>query len=630
MSSSPLWEWPIHLAWVLSFFPGFLLLTKAFPRDLRGGLFPVLGLSYFWTFVLLTPASVVGYLSGAPLRMLTIWWLLLTVPTSAWCLSRLLMGIGKGRFDLYVRGRTSHYLPLGLLVAVIALAIVLITGPTFQSDATFHIARARSLLSHGFNNADPFYEGRPFGRVYHTNILAAYLATLSDVTGANMLSVWWVSSAWSKVLISSGMSYVAWVVFGNRRAAALTWVATIIYSAPLDFTLYPNQMASVWVMPLALGFVLQLDLGVERLFSSVAKFFSASWVIAQVHPLYAAIILVYLGVVLLWVFAKRVLKRRSPKIVIACALALTLAPAPFLLAYKYYQLPVTARDLPTLYKDVAKEVTKVEKFTRIRSPKEVLAASDNAIIAFWPAIVIGLILGLRRRIWGLPAISGVVALIVYIPPITYTYVSLTGGHHFTLERLKMIWRISSLVLVPGASLLLSGRFKRSALAAVLATILAASFAMHYKRPSMHWGTLMQNAAVPKGMRRQRLRRLVRLQSYLERHIPAGSTVVASGQLGPYLGMLRDIRLLASRHRSPRTRGESARVSAQQALRSTRTPTSVRDQLLDRYDIEIVAGHVGDVVRLERIYQDRIVEINEYDGIYIIKLGEAPTASSEPG
>src|SRR5262249_3791044 len=108
------------------------------------------------------------------------------------------------------------------LIVILDMALGARAGAFMAGDAFVHVARIRSILDHGFHNYDPFVAGNYFFPIYHTNLIHALYAACIQLTHCDVLSVWYDSLPWGKLLIYSGSYYMAWRVFENRWAA---WVA---------------------------------------------------------------------------------------------------------------------------------------------------------------------------------------------------------------------------------------------------------------------------------------------------------------------------------------------------------------------------------------------------------------------
>ncbi len=310
------------LFWLALLLPGFALARRLAPRELGGGPLPSIAVAFVASFAALALPIALGYLFGAPIGLVAI---------------GLAAFIAWGAVDL-VRTNALRSLGPALLAAIgVELAIIVADlvfswrhGSLLAADARVHLARIRFLHDHGLSNLDPFVGGGHPYPIYHTNLLHALLAAGSRLLGIDPLEMWFASLAAAKLMIVSGLAYLAWAVLGSRWAAWTAAVMAVAARGPFTFSLYPNQLAPWFLLPVLVGVVARsLDDRDGGAFRGRGAVFLASGAVAAVigmfHPMYAGFAAVLCGPTLVAFAAMRRLRKRPGADRAALALAGILA-----------------------------------------------------------------------------------------------------------------------------------------------------------------------------------------------------------------------------------------------------------------------------------------------------------------
>jgi len=313
------------LFWLALALPGYVVVRHVWKDDLKSGLLGTIGLSYLAVLGLLSPVSIACYVLHAPLWVFSAACAMLVVAAMIeithrgwWRETGKLVGIG---------------LSFELLIVVLDLVMGARVGALIGGDAVLHLTRVRFLLDHGFSNYDPFVAGRHFFPIYHTNILHALYAACSQLTGIHHIWVWFASLVWGKLLIASGAYYMVWCIFDRRWVALVAAVFTVGCQGPVDFIIYPNKLAPLWIIAMMIGFAVQACKS-PCTWKSPLKLVVGSLIVGQVHGLYGAFAGVALGPTLACVALARLIQRQADGWRLSvCAVALT-AALPFPLVSK--------------------------------------------------------------------------------------------------------------------------------------------------------------------------------------------------------------------------------------------------------------------------------------------------------
>ncbi len=323
--------------WLLLLLPGVALARRLAPRDLESP--PIVGVAVAYVVLLacLAPLVVVGYLLHAPI----------------WMLSALLAGLVLwGGWDCTRGGRWKSFGKVLLSAACLEMLVVLAdmvlsqrVGGMLGADARIHLTRVRFLFEHGLTNLDPFVAAQYPYPAYHTNLWHALLAAGAKLCAIDPLAMWFGSLAASKLMIASGMAYLAWAVLGGRWAAWVAATMAIVVRGPTIYALYPNQLAPWFLMPVLAGVLARavapgremdaegLPRAADRAWVSAARVAATTLVVGMFHPLYAAFAIVAfaptmgLAAIVSWVRSRKT-GARSPWPASWAVIALLVAAIP--------------------------------------------------------------------------------------------------------------------------------------------------------------------------------------------------------------------------------------------------------------------------------------------------------------
>ena len=468
--------------WAMLLVPGFAVARRWTSDELQGGLLPGLAVSWMASLVVLAPIIVILYLLHLPIWVPVIlvalfiaWGVVDLIRTRAWS------GVGK------------------LLLASIGIEILLIAaelvfsgrhGSILAADARVHMARIRFLYEHGLSNLDPFIATAYPYPIYHTSLHHALFAIGSRLTGVDPLTFWYGSLPAVKLMIASGMAYLAWAVVGGRWAAWVAGVMVLVARGPITFSVYPNQFAPWFLIPVFFGVVARYLAGAWQtpaasMKAGLVKLGGAAMVIGMVHPLYAGFVVVIGAPVLFGTMFWRLIRRTvGVRSALLGGLVLMIFALPFPVAGKLMTVPrkaqydharMTIVDVPD--EDLAKAadlkklpgvngmamteggpVTDKEKKSTYWFPRlikkydgysyhefggyswisrtfgrDFTGAYRGGLIPAWRLLVVflGLALGLlvlkRRETWYLAMAIFVIQAIVLIPPLcTFALIVLTA------------------------------------------------------------------------------------------------------------------------------------------------------------------------------------------------------------
>ena len=328
--------------WLLLLLPGWALARRLAPRDLDTP--PIVGIAvcYVCLFACLAPLVVVGYLVNVPIEALAVL-LGAAILWGGWDLVR--SGAWRGAGKVLLAAAC-----LEMLVVVVDMAMAQRVGSVLGADARIHLTRVRFLHDHGLSNLDPFVAEAFAYPIYHTNLWHALLAAGSKVCAIDPLAMWFGSLAATKLMIASGLAYLAWTVCGGRWAPWVAAVMATVVRGPVAFTIYPNQLAPWFILPVLVGVVIRaLAPGPDpspdpvanaadskppsrdSMAVSALRVAAVGLVMGMVHPLYAGFAIVIGGAVAGVACIVGVLRRRGREMALAAAVgaALVAAAAPF-------------------------------------------------------------------------------------------------------------------------------------------------------------------------------------------------------------------------------------------------------------------------------------------------------------
>ena len=325
------------LFWTMLLLPGYSVARRFFPEELEGGLLPGIAVSWMSGFAVLAPLVAIGYLVEAPMAVAMV----------------LLAGfIGWGFIDVLRSGAWRGVGRLLLAALTIEAALVAIElvfsarhGSILAADARVHLARIRFLFDYGLTNLDPFVQGGNPYPIYHTNLHHALFATGARLVATDPITFWFGSLAVAKLMIASGMAYLAWAVLGGRWAAWIAAVMVLANRGPVTFSVYPNQLAPWFLLPVFAGVLVRTLADAWRdpersWWANLPKLGGVALVIGMFHPLYAGFAVVVASPMLLGVGVWRLVRRRPGRATaFAGWLVIVLFAMPFPVAGKLMTVP---------------------------------------------------------------------------------------------------------------------------------------------------------------------------------------------------------------------------------------------------------------------------------------------------
>ena len=265
--------------WLLTALPGLAVLRRVQPDWLERGAFAALACSYLVTFALLSPLAIAGYAFAWPIRVLAL---------------ALLTAIPLAAVDLLRAARGLRSWPRPSLLGLIVLAMVIVdslasrqAGSHWSGDAHYHISKVRLLIDHGFVHWDPYSPERAFDPIYHSNLYHALIGAWAEYAGLRPFDAWLRMLPWAKLLVAGSAEALAFALCRSRPLALGAAAAAVLGWFPLTILPYPNQLAALWLLPLAFASAVELLAG-DRPWRSALGIAAAALVLAQMHGLYYA------------------------------------------------------------------------------------------------------------------------------------------------------------------------------------------------------------------------------------------------------------------------------------------------------------------------------------------------------
>jgi hypothetical protein len=578
------------LFWLVMLLPGYAVLRRVQTDSPACGLLGAIGLAYLWVFALLSPISILCYV--------------LELPAGVFSTACVLAIVG-GVLDIHRRGLWRE---LGRLVAgAVGIELLLVVadlvggglaGGFLAGDTEIHASRIRFLLDHGFSNASPFVDASSFFALYHTNLHHALYVACCQLSGADYLTVWYISIVWAKLAIAGGCFYLSWTVLRERWAAWLATLFLVVSFSPTPFLMYPNKLAPLWLIPIGMGLVVEICRGSGGM-RAVIGLAATGWVLAQVHGLYA----IFLGMVALpvWVvfFAiPRLRQGMTPtggagRLAATGLLALVIG-APFVLIARYggERPPPAAAEL-----EKPKTPDEQEKSSAFHE-------WNNGLIAMRldkfmggqgryriPLMLVGgatlLVLNRgRREVGALMGMAGVALAVLFVPWLCTGFADLLGAR-WVLGRIGPTFGLAFAVLTAGAlGVLLAPRLPRWWMRAPLSLAVAGlAIGLVYSRGEHSWEAYQRKFRNPSEEGLKWLRALQARRELLREHVPAGSTVLAHPRDGRHMTLLHDCYIVMPDRGAGVGPTLRERRGDLNIMLSARTPWPQRRELLVKYDID---------------------------------------------
>ena len=569
------------LFWLALALPGYALIRRYWSEDLKSGFLGTISVSYLASLALLSPISILCYLLRAPVALFSTACVLLIV------VAMLDITLHKGWRPL----GSIFFAALGieLLIVLADVALGGWTGAFFGGDAKAHLGRIRFLLDRGFSNDDPSIAVPYFFPIYHTNLHHALYAACVQITRQDLYGVWFVSLAWAKIVVVSGVYYLAWTVFDRHWPAWVAALACVGHRGPVSFLLYPNQLAPFWLAPLGLAFALQAcRAGPSR--ACAIKLAAVSLILGQFHGLYVLFLAVMTAPLIIGGFAAALRKRRhSDAVRRGVCLAVLAVGMPFILISKMGN--TAAQSLPahlaTQIKDPEHYFISAESSGRVRDPASALNLFGGGT---WGTIVIaaGLVAGLaeRRRaeVARLLVAPAIVAMLLYTPPIC-SFLLRHAREAWVLQRIEFIFPVVFMVLcAPSIAFLVEAKLRYRVVRGVVAfgaLFVAIPFAE--QSDPWTWERIRDDAQFPYLERIKNVREIRDLSGFLRENLPAGSTVLAALPMARDLVMLTDCFVISSASASNGVSDWVQRRKDLILLLHKDTPWDQRRELFRKYD-----------------------------------------------
>jgi len=593
------------LFWLALAPPGYVIVRLLYKEDLDCGLFGTLGLSYLAVFGLLSPISIACYVLGLPVFVLSAACILAIVAAPI-IISR--RGWWREVGKLILTGLTLEFLVVAIDMAMGARA-----GAHLSGDAYAHLARIRFILNHGMSNLDPYVTAECFYPTYHTNLLHAMLAACSQLTRLDPISVWFASLVWVKLVIASGVYYLAWTVFGRRWPA---WIAAMFLIGERGLSplmIYPNQLSPTWLFPFAVAFAVQACRGTCT-WRTGLKLGVASLVLGQIHGLYALFAAIALLPTLLVAAALRL--RSGWRRAVWPAVCL---PAVMIgLAFPAISRSMSPSFQAGLRADAAAEQHAADNGAspkkNLKKHKAYTYSDDGSMVVKqgwgWAdcrikaegrkwiqyhrhaLIVAGLCIALigRRRWYAVP-LAGVVATIVvvlYWAPIC-TFLVAQFRQPWILVRMAallkvLVYAIGLPAIVYCLEQRLRVRWWMKSIVNIAIVLVVSTQYCRQKKP-FTWKTHYDKATASADVRFRGPLSMLRLHDFLEQNLPAGETVLTDANYGMVLASIYDCRLVVAARASDGVPDRRQRLRDLKTLLHNATPWPQRSALLQKYEIK---------------------------------------------
>lgn len=582
----------------------------------RSGGLGTIAYGYAYSLLLLSPVSLLCYALHAPLWTFS----------AAVCCSVLwaLVGLVRARAWRSLRRPSLALLPTSLILAAL-LFLQAQLGAWLDGDATYHLAKIRRLLEHGFDNRDLYLREYRFAHAYHSNLLLPVYAALAQLTRQNELTSWFYTEVWAKLLVAAGHFVLGQTLSGQRSVGFLLACVILVLNAGETYALYPNTLCVGWLLPLLLASGFRgLSAAADEWRRRAAELALLVFVLAQVHGVYAVYGLLILGPIL--ALGSAWPRRFAARPVCAASLLALLPALPFVLISAYgFRDPEPVTSAPDAIAPPA--VTPVrpaglaepigEHRDRVAPQKpetavsdgghleKVLDATDSGQVSLKPermgglgfvsvgfvALGLGCVLYTRRRLQLAAAAFASVwlAVILFVPACASLASRLLQGH-FVVARLStvltscLVFGVCAVLCWPLARA--PERVRKGAYAALTlfaswgATFLPGHAPVRFRA---HW----TQALAPEPQRHAQLDRLLERQTLLRAQLPAGSTVLTTPRFARQVVMLTDCYVLAADRGHTHVLGVDKRRRDLVFMNAAETPWPARARLIQHYGLRYV-------------------------------------------
>ncbi len=591
--------------WLSMLLPGYVGVRLAAKEDLETGLFGTIGLAYLAAFAILSPFSILCYIAKLPVAVMATIYVLVLVVSAVLVTHRRWWGdVGR----LFATG-----IGLEALILIGDMILSYRSGGYLMGDAEVHVARIRSLLESNFNNFDPFVGAEYFYPQYHTNILYALCATCAKLTQTTSFEVWFTMFVWVKLVVFSSFFYLGHVLFNSRWVAGLIALFVLAQVAPANFYMYPNRISPFWLLPLMSAFVVQ-TIQPNCSYRIPLKIAVGSFVLAQVHALYAVFAGIAFAPFLLGLLLVRVARRRPCRLpVIACVLALGVG-APFVLIGKaHFDAEAVEDNNRSLEKKNKTRFDELDNGWIVKKPP------SRGTIALFLLGAVPALAG-RRRKEALVPISywATTAIIFFVPPVCTAVVEIFGQPN-TVNRLNCLLHLAYLSLVPGAlGLLVEDNFKKNRWLHSCAYILVFLLGT-LKGPTKEdrtWPYYLKAAwSSPDNAWYRQLDSCMDNRSFYEKNIPTGATLLTDGKTALKLVMLHNCHVVLPSRTSLGVDGYMERKRDLQRMLFAKLPWKDRQKLLEKYGISMALFRK----KVPPWANGRALEILQNGKYYLVKL-----------
>ena len=566
------------LFWPILCLPGYAILRRLDRRDAESGLLGVVAVSFLASLTLLSPLSILCYLTRVPVAVfsaaivvLVLWSVVDLTRQKAWRdVSRILLSAACLEF----------------VIVLADLVIGLRIGAFLGGDAKVHIARVRFLMDHGFSNLDPNMSEPFFYPLYHTNIIHALYAACAKLFNCDPFGVWFTSLVWGKLLCSSGAYYLAWRILGSHWVGWVAALFTLAMRGPITYAIYPNQLAPFWLLPLMIGFAAQC-MRREGSMIPALKIAAASLVMGQMHGLYVVFAVMTLAPLFVgrWILALVQKEQRSLRHV--AATAALLIGIPFVMVTRATTRLSPPSGEQVIVAEVPPGFTAHADGSITREPEAVLGVLGGVpgLMILGAALVVALASKRRVELAAVLVPIGIAAAALLIPPISAFLIE-KAGEAWVVERLDAFLVIGYCTIVAVAfAFKLEPHLKPRVLRSLVALVaLPAGAYFSQLEDPLTWPKTLAAARVPAEERHGYLNRMRMLREFLAQHVPPGSTILAHPQEGMDLVQIYDCHIVASISASNGVPDMPERFADLQKMIASDTPWRARREMLLKHGV----------------------------------------------
>lgn len=526
------------LWWVTLLVPGYAIVRRWFPRELRAGGPAALAVCFVFGLAALVPVAVVAYLlrwSAAGCAAGYVAVVLIGAFLVPWSTSGGLV-TNAGRAG---RGGRSPRPNLELVALLLIWSVCLVSGSYLCSDGIFHVAKVRFLAEHNLSLANPFTFPDTFDNRHHLSVWHFVLVSHTQLTGTDSLTAWLSAMPICRLAILGAIWRLAYAVFRRQRicAWAAIWTGVGLIASDYDCDQYPSILARLIFLPLAAAYLLE---GIRSAAGGRNRWIVLMAIVGltlgAVHPagpLLAVAVLSPSAVVLAGLWFRR---RRRALPLLGCAAAL-LCGLPFTVISHVAQ----AGHEPGASAYVSEKLlSTLPGGWRVVNP-----ASGGLVPALVALVLAWAVLRRRRRFRGpvtAVLLIGVVGLAhALFPPLSTAWLGQIPG--FLLVRMTQIAVTLAAVLAVGtAAVLLNVQGRRLGWRLALAVCLAyAGCAAHgVYEPA----TLARTVRDDYWRWHAEVANLREAGAICRAHVPPGETVLARPKFGYRLSALSDCRVIA--------------------------------------------------------------------------------------